>query len=140
VLYFLHGFGDDESAWNKVGKVSAIMDNLIALQACEEMIVVMPNGHPVPIPEEVEFDEYAPKNLSLMERDLLEDLRPYIAHHFQVSTSHQHQAIAGLSMDGGQATCHNKSVKKKLKSLLSVRRQQNSFVTNPFSANSSHFY
>jgi|MDTC01.3.fsa_nt_gb enterochelin esterase-like enzyme len=101
VLYLLHSFGHD--AWTEVGKTAAIMDNLIAQQACEEMIVLIPNSDLLPVPNDTKFDGYAPKNLKLMERDLLEDLRPYITQNYQLSSHQIHNAIAGLSMGGGQA-------------------------------------
>ena len=45
VLYLLHGSGGDEQAWNECGRLSRIMDHLIADGRCKPMIVVMPNGN-----------------------------------------------------------------------------------------------
>ena len=45
VLYLLHGSGGDETAWSDCGRLSQIMDHLIADGTCEPMIVVMPNGN-----------------------------------------------------------------------------------------------
>ena len=45
VLYLLHGAGGDEEAWIELGRISQIMDNLIAQGKVEPMIVVMPNGN-----------------------------------------------------------------------------------------------
>ena len=46
VMYLLHGWGGDETAWGDLGRASQIMDNLIAEGKCVPMIVVMPNGNP----------------------------------------------------------------------------------------------
>jgi enterochelin esterase-like enzyme len=45
VLYLLHGSGGDEEAWISIGRLSTIMDNLIAQGKIVPMIVVMPNGN-----------------------------------------------------------------------------------------------
>ncbi len=42
VLYLLHGYSDDPSAWIELGKVNVILDNLIAARRVKPMIVVMP--------------------------------------------------------------------------------------------------
>ena len=44
VLYLLHGAGDDETGWSKVGAAANILDNLYADKKIAPMIVVMPNG------------------------------------------------------------------------------------------------
>src|SRR5690606_25625853 len=48
VLYPLHGFSDDASAWTAVGRAHVIMDNLIAQGKAKPMIVVMPLGYGAP--------------------------------------------------------------------------------------------
>ena len=45
VLYLLHGFSDDASAWCSVGRANIILDNLIARGKAKPMIVVMPLGY-----------------------------------------------------------------------------------------------
>jgi enterochelin esterase-like enzyme len=45
VLYLLHGSGGDEEAWISLGRLSTMMDNLIAQGKIVPMIVVMPNGN-----------------------------------------------------------------------------------------------
>lgn len=44
VLYLLHGTGGDEMAWLDMGRLSQIMDNMIAQGKAKPMIVIMPNG------------------------------------------------------------------------------------------------
>ncbi len=45
VLYLLHGYSDDASAWTWMGKANVILDNLIAQGKAKPMIVVMPLGY-----------------------------------------------------------------------------------------------
>ena len=45
VLYLLHGYSDDPSAWTAMGKANVILDNLIAQGKAKPMIVVMPLGY-----------------------------------------------------------------------------------------------
>src|SRR5438270_5687732 len=48
VLYLLHGFSDDASAWTAVGRANVILDNLIADGKAKPMLIVMPFGYGVP--------------------------------------------------------------------------------------------
>ncbi|MFB3776324.1 MAG: alpha/beta hydrolase-fold protein [Bryobacteraceae bacterium] len=43
VFYLQHGWGEDETAWFNQGRVSIIMDNLIADKKAKPMIIVMDN-------------------------------------------------------------------------------------------------
>jgi len=103
VLYLLHGFGDDETAWTEVGRSHFIQDNLLSENRCRGMIVVMPNGHPLDIPPDTAFDHYAPDNLRAMTAEMRQEIMPYIKHHYRTLEGRDHRAIAGLSMGGGHA-------------------------------------
>jgi enterochelin esterase family protein len=96
-LYLLHGSGDNESTWTEVGRAHLILDNLIAAGKAEPMVVVMPNGHPVP------WGTRAPGNSDLFRQDLVEDLMPVIERRYRVKKDRGSRAVAGLSMGGGQA-------------------------------------
>src|SRR5206468_3704722 len=48
VLYLLHGFSDDASAWTAVGRANVILDGLISQGAAKPMLVVMPLGYGAP--------------------------------------------------------------------------------------------
>jgi enterochelin esterase-like enzyme len=45
VFYLLHGAGGDEDAWTTLGRTPYILDNLIAEEKADPMIVVMTNGN-----------------------------------------------------------------------------------------------
>jgi enterochelin esterase-like enzyme len=129
VLYLLHGIGGNETHWTTPGLADAILDNLIAQGKTEPMIVVMPHGRASNEPETnlfgggnrgaraggapggaraggppggggmaVEFEAYA-----AFERELIDDLIPYIEANYSVIADREHRALAGLSMGGGQS-------------------------------------
>jgi enterochelin esterase-like enzyme len=105
VLYLLHGIGGDEKEWYKGGHPEIILDNLYAEKKIEPMIVVMPNGRAMK-------DDRATGNImaadkveafATFEKDLLNDLIPFIEKRYPVIIDREHRAIAGLSMGGGQS-------------------------------------
>ena len=105
VLYLLHGIGGDEKEWLNGGKPQVILDNLYAENKLEPMIVVMPNGRAMKDDRAIGniFDSAKVKAFATFEKDLLNDLIPYIEKHYPAYTDQPHRAIAGLSMGGGQS-------------------------------------
>ena len=105
VLYLLHGIGGDENEWLTGGNPQIILDNLYAQGKIEPMIVVMPNGRAMK-------DDKAGGNMmaadkvqafATFEKDLLNDLIPFIEKNYPTFKDSEHRAIAGLSMGGGQS-------------------------------------
>src|SRR5664279_4552242 len=105
VLYLLHGIGGDEKEWLNGGHPQVILDNLYAENKIEPMIVVMPNGRATK-------DDSAKGNImasdkveafATFEKDLLNDLIPFVEKKYPVLTDRESRAIAGLSMGGGQS-------------------------------------
>jgi len=105
VLYLLHGIGGDEKEWLNGGQPQVILDNLYAENKVEPMIVVLPNGRAMK-------DDRATGNImagdkvqafATFEKDLLNDLIPFIEKKFPIIKDSEHRAIAGLSMGGGQS-------------------------------------
>ena len=105
VLYLLHGIGGDEKEWLNGGQPQVILDNLYAENKIEPMIVVMPNGRAMKDDRAVGniFDKDKVEAFAAFEKDLLNDLIPFIEKTFPVYTNREHRAIAGLSMGGGQS-------------------------------------
>jgi enterochelin esterase-like enzyme len=103
VLYLLHGIGGDETEWQKHAAPGDILDNLYAGKQLVPMIVVLPNGRAQPN-DRAEGDIFrsAPA-FAVFERDLLDDLIPFIESHYPVKTDRENRALAGLSMGGGQS-------------------------------------
>ena len=105
VLYLLHGIGGDEKEWLKGGQPQVILDNLYAEKKIEPMIVVMPNGRAMK-DDRVGKNMMAPDRVqafATFEKDLLNDLIPFIEKKYPAIKDREHRAIAGLSMGGGQS-------------------------------------
>ncbi len=103
VLYLLHGIGGDETEWQRFATPNVILDNLIADGKAVPMIVVMPNGR-AQKNDRAEGDMFksAPA-FAVFERDLLDDVIPFIEAKYSVDRNREKRAIAGLSMGGGQS-------------------------------------
>jgi enterochelin esterase-like enzyme len=105
VLYLLHGIGGDEKEWLNGGQPQVILDNLYAAGKLVPMVVVMPNGRAMkddrPVGNIMDKDKV--EAFATFEKDLLNDLIPYVQSKFSVYKDREHRAIAGLSMGGGQA-------------------------------------
>ncbi|MCK3684718.1 alpha/beta hydrolase-fold protein [Maribellus sp. YY47] len=105
VLYLLHGIGGDEFEWLNGGHPEIILDNLYADGKVEPMIVVLPNGRAMKN-DRAEGNVMAPDKVqafATFEKDLLNDLIPFIEKSYPVLDDQKHRAIAGLSMGGGQS-------------------------------------
>ncbi|MFZ5999844.1 MAG: alpha/beta hydrolase-fold protein [Bacteroidota bacterium] len=104
VLYLLHGIGGDEKEWLKNAQPQIILDNLYADKKIEPMIVVMPNGRAMKDDRAIgnAFDSAKVQAFSVFERDLLNDLIPFVEKKYPAMTDREHRALAGLSMGGGQ--------------------------------------
>ncbi len=108
VLYLLHGYSDSANAWTKVGRANFILDNLIAQDRAEPMIIVMPVGY-----GDMEiiartgpgiFDRTLwQRNLNGFRAALLTEVMPRVEKAYNVKTDRDHTAIAGLSMGGGES-------------------------------------
>lgn len=105
VLYLLHGIGGDEKEWLKGGSPQVILDNLYADRKLEPMIVVMPNGRAMNDDRAVGnvLDKDKVEAFATFEKDLLNDLIPFIEKKYSTLTDREHRAVAGLSMGGGQS-------------------------------------
>ncbi|MEP7322829.1 MAG: alpha/beta hydrolase-fold protein [Saprospiraceae bacterium] len=105
VLYLLHGIGGDQKEWLNGASPQNILDNLYADGKIESMIVVMPNGRAMKDDRAVGnvFDSTKVKAFAIFEKDLLNDLIPFIEKKYNVYTDRENRAIAGLSMGGGQS-------------------------------------
>jgi len=105
VLYLLHGIGGDEKEWLNGGHPEVILDNLLAEKKVEPMIVVMPNGRAMKDDRATGniFDREKVEAFATFEKDLLNDLIPFVEKNFPVIANRESRAIAGLSMGGGQS-------------------------------------
>jgi enterochelin esterase-like enzyme len=108
VLYLLHGYSDDPSAWTWMGKANVILDNLIAQGKAKPMIVVMPLGYGtmdmISRGWAVWHDpETTARNFRDFGRVLYEEVMPRVKAAYPLSDEREDHAIAGLSMGGAEA-------------------------------------
>jgi enterochelin esterase-like enzyme len=108
VLYLLHGYSDDASAWTAVGRANVILDNLIARGKAKPMLIVMPLGYGAPeilLPSSGGFD--APgirqRNFDRFRDALLAEVIPRVETEYLVIKDRDSRAIAGLSMGGAES-------------------------------------
>ncbi|MFM1770417.1 MAG: hypothetical protein RJA22_2946 [Verrucomicrobiota bacterium] len=103
VLYLLHGIGGDENEWRRGGHPEVILDNLIADGKAMPFIVVMPNGRAQPDDRPGPNPMATAAAFGKFDRDLLQDLIPFIESKYSVNAGRDGRALAGLSMGGGQS-------------------------------------
>jgi enterochelin esterase-like enzyme len=103
ILYLLHGIGGDEEEWHRGGHPEIILDNLIAENKAVPMIIVMPNGRAQPDDRPGTNAMATAPAFAKFDKDLLGDLIPFIESKYSVKKDHEHRALAGLSMGGGQS-------------------------------------
>lgn len=108
VLYLLHGYSDDPSAWTAMAKANVILDNLIAQGKARPMIVVMPLGYGT---MEViargwstwNDPELIRRNYSRFSDALLQEVMPRVKQQYPISDKREDHAMAGLSMGGAES-------------------------------------
>jgi enterochelin esterase-like enzyme len=98
VLYLQHGSGENETSWVKQGRVSFILDNLIAAKRAAPMIVVMENGMVA-----TKAGAAQGRGNGAFEEVVVNDLIPTIDATYRTMADREQRAIAGLSMGAGQA-------------------------------------
>ena len=86
VLYLQHGGGQSYTDWVEMGRAKQILDNQFLDGDLTPMVVVMGNG-----------------NSSNFNRELRENIVPTARARYNISSDPSQQALAGLSMGGGQA-------------------------------------
>jgi len=113
VFYLIGGTTDTEETWFKVGKAHLILDNLIAEGKAKPMIIVMPYGNIEariaeqkgglkPADPAGRESEEAVARSKTFERDLVDNLIPYIEKNYRVIANSKNRAIGGFSRGGGQ--------------------------------------
>ncbi len=105
VLFLQHGMGEDETGWVNQGKMTIIMDNMIASGRCKPMLMVMSNGECSqmfkPRPGQ-NIDEARTEFGAKFTPILLHEIIPLVDSTFRVYADRDHRALAGLSWGGYQ--------------------------------------
>ncbi|HUU37295.1 MAG TPA: alpha/beta hydrolase family protein [Candidatus Desulfaltia sp.] len=93
VVYLLHGFTDDESAWIQFGEVNLAADRAIAQREIPPLIIVMPDGGVTwyinDLQGKVRYEDM-----------FIQEFIPYIDQTYRTRPAKEFRGIAGLSMGG----------------------------------------
>ena len=108
VLYLLHGYSDDATAWPSVGRANVILDNLIARGQAKPMVVVMPLGYGTMDVvkggwSRVRDPGLWQRNVDQFRGTLLDEVMPQVEKSYKTLAKPEARAIAGLSMGGTES-------------------------------------
>jgi len=93
VLYLLHGYSDDETAWVQFGEANRIADRGIANGDFPPCIIVMPDG-------KVSWYCNSYDGKERWEEMFIHEFMPAIEKQYRIRPKKEFRAIAGLSMGG----------------------------------------
>jgi enterochelin esterase family protein len=108
VLYLLHGYSDDTTAWPSVGLANVILDNLIARGQAKPMIIVMPLGYGTMDIVKAGWPRVRDPglwqtNVDKFGETLLNEVMPQVEKSYKILPDRDSRAIAGLSMGGAES-------------------------------------
>jgi enterochelin esterase family protein len=121
VLYLYYGYGDTVYSWATDGRIHQIMDNALAERRGVPMVVVIPDTHALD-PDKTartEIGRYLNANVQTEDRELFEDIIPFVNSRYRVRTDANSTALAGLSM-GGFQTIYSGFIHSERFSMLGV--------------------
>lgn len=93
VVYLLHGFTDDETAWIQFGEVQITADRAIATGTIPPMIIIMPDAG-------VSWYMNSHDGSIRYEDMFIREFLPSIESEYRIRTEKEFRAVAGLSMGG----------------------------------------
>ena len=93
VVYLLHGFTDDETAWVQFGEVNLAADRAIAERKIPPMIIVMPDAgvswYINNYNDEVRYEDF-----------MIDEFIPFIDSEYRTRAAKEFRGVSGLSMGG----------------------------------------
>jgi enterochelin esterase-like enzyme len=93
VVYLLHGYTDDESAWIQFGEVNMAVDRAIAGREIPPLVIVMPDGG-------VTFYINDHQNKVRYEDMFIQEFIPHIDMAYRTRPGKEFRGVSGLSMGG----------------------------------------
>ncbi|MBP5646948.1 MAG: hypothetical protein J6X21_06055, partial [Bacteroidaceae bacterium] len=96
VLYLMGGSGDLTETWIMHGRANWILDNVIAEGKAREMIVCFPNDQMVTR----SHPQHTELAFPMIEKDLIENIIPFVESHYSCIKDKHARALSGLSMGG----------------------------------------
>ena len=138
VLYLLHGYSDDPSAWTSMGKANVILDNLISQGKAKPMIVVMPLGYGTMDMitqgwKAWRDPELVTRNFTRFSDTLFQEVMPLVKREYPISTSVKNTPWR-VSLWAGRRACWSASITRTtlLISEPSARRGKGRATTVPY--------
>jgi len=104
VVYLLHGFTDDYTAWRDKGQMLIVADELIESGEACEMIVVMPNAGGPDVMKT--WNGYFNMPGWPYEDFFFQEFMPAVEKKYRAIGDKGHRAVMGLSMGGGGSTVY----------------------------------
>jgi enterochelin esterase-like enzyme len=104
VLYLYHGFCDTEYSWVTQGRLAELMDNVLAQKKAVPMIVVVPDTEALnpDIVQTSQLLQFLTDDAEAEDKELFNDIIPYVNGHYFARKDSRSRAIAGLSQGGFQ--------------------------------------
>ncbi len=96
VLYLLGGSGELPSNWVYDGRANLIMDNLLAENKAEPMLIAIPNNQII----HRNHPQHAELTFDIFEKELRNHVIPVVDENYSTIQSPKGRAISGLSMGG----------------------------------------
>ncbi|MFC6646039.1 alpha/beta hydrolase [Granulicella cerasi] len=105
VLYLLHGYLDDATAWTQVARAHFVLDSMIASGKAVPMIVVMPQGYGDYKFLTGGFGQWSQpalvnNNVDHFIASMETEVIPAVEREYNVAKDRNHRAVSGLSMGG----------------------------------------
>lgn len=102
VLYLMGGSGETAGNWFEIGRANAIMDNLLAENKANPMLIVCFNNQMTHRSQPKSDDDWIAHS-QMVEKELLDHVIPLVESRYSVLESPKGRALAGLSMGGRHA-------------------------------------
>lgn len=93
VVYLLHGYSDNETAWVQFGEVNRIADEAIAKGEIPPMIIIMPDA-------KVTWYVNNHDGSDRYEDMFFEEFIPFVEQHYRIRSQREFRGVSGLSMGG----------------------------------------
>lgn len=104
IVYLLHGFTDDYTAWRDRGQMQVVADELIESGEAAPMVIVMPNAGGPDIMNT--WNGYLNLPGWAYEDFFFTELLPTVERRYRAIGDKAHRAVMGLSMGGGGSTMY----------------------------------
>ncbi len=104
VVYLLHGFTDDYTAWAEKGQMQTVADELIETGEVRKMVIIMPNAGGPDVMNT--WNGYLNMPGWPYEDFFFQEFMPSVEKKYRCYGDKGHRAVMGLSMGGGGSTIY----------------------------------